>query len=106
MRAGAYRTPVALEQPVHTAAADGSASLVYLFAGDDFAQIKPLRQSETLRSGRLEGIATHQLRLRYRDDLAGGWRVLCGPRAFRILSTTAADDRSREIICLAEEEGT
>ncbi|MEP5453666.1 head-tail adaptor protein [Roseibium sp.] len=91
---------------MHTSAADGSASLVYLFAGDDFAQIKPLRHSEALRGGRLEGIATHQLRLRYRDDVAGGWRILSGPRAFRILSTTVADDRSREITCLAEEEGT
>ena len=106
MRAGAYRTAITLEQPVHTVAADGSAALVYLDAGDDFASIRALRQDERLTAGRLEGVVTHEIRLRHRDDLSGGRRLRAGLRLFRLQSVAATDDRGREVTCLAEEEGT
>lgn len=106
MSAGRYRTPVALEQPVLTTAADGAAALVYLAAGSDFASIRVTRQREADSGSRLDGIASHEIRLRFRSDVTGGWRVSAGLRRFRLLSAVPADDRGRELVCLAEEEGT
>ncbi|WP_417667349.1 head-tail adaptor protein [Roseibium sp.] len=106
MSAGRYRTPIELEQPVVTHAADGAASLVYLAAGSDFAAIRTLRQREDLRGERLEGVVTHEIRLRYRDDVIGGWRMSAGLRRYRVLSAAPRDDRGAELFCLAEEEGT
>ncbi len=104
MSAGPYRTPVQLEQPVVTRSDDGSAALVYLNVGPDFAAIRPTRQRESSETGRLEGVVTHEIRLRYREDLTGGWRLVAGLRRFRVLSATPADDRNRAMLCLAEEE--
>jgi SPP1 family predicted phage head-tail adaptor len=106
VRAGTYRTPVTLEQPVQTVAANGSASLVYLDVGGDFAAIRALRQSERVSAGRLEGAVSHEIRLRHREDLSGGWRLRAGTRTFWLQSVTDSDDRGRELVCLAEEEGT
>lgn len=100
-----YRTPVNLEVPVETRAADGTASLVFVGAGSDFAAIRPLRQRESVGNGRLEGIITHEIRLRRREDISGGWRITAGLRRFRVLSAGLAGEREREVLCLAEEEG-
>ncbi len=106
MSAGTYRTPVDLEQPVQTVATSGETVLVYTAAGSGFAAIKAVRQADEIRGGRLDGIVTHSIRMRYRADLAGGWRVMTGSQVFRVLSVTDPDQRERDILCLAEEEGT
>lgn len=106
MSAGRYRTPVELEQPVRTQASDGSAVLVYAAARPDFAEIRCLSQGEAVLSDRLSGTVTHEIRLRYREDIAGGWRVRAGAKTFRILSAAGEDLRGRTVLCLAEEEDT
>ena len=106
MSAGTFRTPVELEQPVRTQAADGSAALVFVSAGSAFAAIRCLRQGESVLSDRLSGTATHEIRLRYREDIAGGWRVKAGARIFRILSASDWNLREKDLLCLAEEEDT
>lgn len=104
MTAGAYATPVVLEQPVRTQNADGSAALVYLDAGPDFAAIRLLTQNERLRRGRLEGVASHEIRLRHREDVIGGWHIRAGQRRFRVLASADPDARRRTLVCLCEEE--
>lgn len=104
MSAGSYRVPIILEQPVQTVAIDGSAALVYMETGAGFAAIKVKAQREDASEGRLTGIATHEIRLRYRADLTSGWRVCTQTQVFRLLAVTDPDLRGRELICLAEEE--
>lgn len=104
MSAGALRTPVTLEQPVRTTAADGTATLVYHAAGTTFADIKPVRQREERSGGRLTGLVNHEIRLRYREDLSGGWRLSTPRHRFRILSVQEDISHRRTITCLAEEE--
>ncbi|SHL64510.1 phage head closure protein [Roseibium suaedae] len=106
MSAGRYRTPVELEEPVRTQSADGSAVLVHVPAGTDFAEIRCLRQDEAVLSDRVDGMATHEICLRYREDIAGGWLVAAKGRRFRILSAADEDLRGRTVLCLAEEEET
>ncbi|MBD8893497.1 phage head completion protein [Roseibium litorale] len=106
MSAGRYRTPVELEQPVRTQSAGGAAVLVYAAAGPDFAEIRCLRQGEAVLSDRLSGTVTHEIRLRYREDVAGGWRVVAGAKTFRILSAADENLRGKTLLCLAEEEDT
>lgn len=104
MSRGLFRQPVTLEAPVSLAQPDGAGSLVYTPMGQDFADIRLLRQSEAVLSGRLGATATHAIRLRQRADIAPGWRIT-GPKSrFRILSCTDEDRRRAVTLCLAEAE--
>jgi len=105
MSAGAYRVPVILEQPVATQLPDGRASLVYASAGTDFIEMTLLSLQEQALNARLEGTATHRIKLRYRPDLTGGWRLKSNERVFRLLAVSDPDGRERELHCMAEEEG-
>lgn len=97
--------PVTLEQPVSTQLPGGQAALIYTNAGPDFASLRLLSLQEQFTHDRLDGTATHRIRLRYRPDLAGGWRLKTSERSFRLLAVADPDGRERELECLAEEEG-
>ncbi|WP_083812100.1 head-tail adaptor protein [Polymorphum gilvum] len=63
------------------------------------------RQDEAVAGARLDGVVSHEIRLRYRDDIAGGWRIRAGARVFRVLAASDPDLGRRQILCLVEEEG-
>ncbi|WP_170230579.1 head-tail adaptor protein [Roseibium hamelinense] len=98
--------PVVLLRPVHSVEADGTASLTYAEAGADFAAVALKSQGEAPVAGHLDGVATHDIRLRYRAGLKGGWKLVSGTRIFRLLSVNDPDGRYRELRCAAEEEAT
>jgi len=106
MGAGAFNLAVELHQPVRTDTPDGAVSVVLVSAGSDFAQLHLVSQREREVMDRLESAATHRITLRYREDVAGGWSLISGTRAFRILAAHDPDGRRRVLQCLAEEEGT
>ena len=104
MRAGAYRIPAVLQQPVRTGGADGSVTVAYAAVANIFVAVKVLRQREVFKDERLDGVATHEIRMRRLSGVAGGWRMSAAGRIFRILSVSDPDLRGRELVCLAEEE--
>lgn len=106
MSARRFRTPVVLETPVVTSVPGESPVMVFLTVGDDFADIRLLRQREETMEGRLSATATHSIRLRLREDIAPGWRLRAGLKTFRLLSVAEETTRPPVTLCLAElEEG-
>lgn len=83
---------------------DGAQVLVHVEAGTDFAGIRLLRQAEAAEADRLSGVATHELRLRPRSDLAAGWRIRAAGKLHRVLSVAEEIGRRPQLICLTEVE--
>lgn len=104
MSAGRYRSPVVLERPVHTVAPDGAAARIYVDIAPVFAAIRALSAREVVDHGRTESRVSHEIRLRFRSDVAAGWRVRAGLRTYRLLSVADPDERARELVCLADHE--
>lgn len=95
-----------LERPV--AVGDGAGGRVETFAalGEVWAEIVPAGAGEREIAGRLDGVASHRIAIRYRGDVRGGMRfVTADGRVFRILATFDPDGRRRRLVCVAEEEG-
>lgn len=105
MSAGRYRTPVFLLEPRRLETVGGQAELQFEPAGEDFAEITMQNLVERFFAGRYEGMATHKIRMRYREDIQGGWLITSGTRRFRVLAALPSDQRRQEIICLVQEEG-
>lgn len=102
---GTYRTPVTLLQPIFAQDEGGEASVTLEEVGLDFAAISLAGQAEQLVAGRLEGVLTHKISLRYREDVTAGWKITTARCTFRVLAVADPDDRRREVLCLVEEEG-
>jgi len=99
------RAEVQLEQPLRTVQATGEAVLAFVSAGPVFAAVRQLSLREIAVGGRNDGVATHEIRIRYRSDVVGGWQIRWGERLFRILAAGDPDGRGVWLRCLAEEEG-
>ncbi len=70
-----------------------------------WARIEPVASGEKIVAGHLSGVVTHTVTMRYRDDIAGGMRVLHRGRILRLLVVSDADESRRFIVARAEEQG-
>ena len=104
-RAGDLRQHGRLQRPTRVDSPLGGSELIYEDAGVAWCALGAPRMGERIEAGRVDGIATHRLEFRFRDDVRGGWRFVPNGRVFRILATSNPDGRRRMLICLAEEEG-
>jgi len=66
--------------------------------------VMPVRQSEGASADHLQGAISHEVHLRYRDDITPGMRFLHRSRSLRIVSCIDAREEQRFLICLCEEE--
>ncbi|MEP2943586.1 MAG: phage head closure protein [Hyphomicrobiales bacterium] len=69
-----------------------------------WARVVPLRQSGGERADHLQGVLTHEVNIRYREDVRDGMRFLHQGRNLRILSCLDIDETRRFLTCLCEEE--
>lgn len=70
-----------------------------------FAAIWPVSANEATRSGQLSMDITHRIRVRYRRDIKGSWRLKFGERYFNIVSIINPNtaNRSLDILCKETE---
>lgn len=69
-----------------------------------WARVVPLRQSGGESADHLQGVLTHEVNIRYRNDVRDGMRFLHQGRFLRILSCLDVDETRRFLTCLCEEE--
>jgi len=69
-----------------------------------WACVMPVRQSEGISADHLQGTLSHEVHLRYRNDITSGMRFLHRSRSLRIVSCIDAREERRFLICLCEEE--
>jgi SPP1 family predicted phage head-tail adaptor len=102
---GHLRDQVHLQQPLEVDDGSGGVTTSWMSVASVWATITPRSQREASVAGHLDGIVTHRVRLRHREDLRGGWRIVKGTRILRVLVVSDPDGRRRFVECLCEEEG-
>lgn len=102
---GALRSHVALQSPQEVDDGSGGVTVSWANVATVWADVSAISMREASVAGHLDGVVTHRVRLRFREDVSGGWRVLYGERTLRVLATRDADGRRRFLECLCEEEG-
>lgn len=103
--ASVLRAEVQLERPLRTVATGGSADLAFELEATVFAAIRPLSLREIAVGGRTDGVASHDIRIRYREDVRGGWQIRWGARLFRVLAAGDPGGRGAWLRCMCEEDG-
>jgi SPP1 family predicted phage head-tail adaptor len=69
-----------------------------------WARIEPAAAGEEIVAGHLSGVVTHDVTLRWRDDLAGGMRLAWRGRLFRVLAVHDPDEARRYTVAKCREE--
>ena len=102
---GRLRHRATVEQPVRIADGGGGSVTGWETLATIWVAIDVLSATERDEAGRLDGIASHRIVTRFRDDIRGGMRLIRGSRQFRLLASHDPDGRRRFLILTAEEEG-
>ncbi len=101
---GQMRARVRLYAPARSEDDLGGAPRAWTDEGAAWAWIAPVSASETSAFDRADPIARYRVTLRARADVRGGWRLVWGARAFRIVSVLDEANALQTLIC--EEELT
>lgn len=92
---GKMRYRVKIESATDTTDAGGGRARVYNTLATVYANIKPIKGTETFRQGKVSSDTTHEVTLRYRSDLSTKYRICYGTRVFSIKSILNIDERDR-----------
>lgn len=103
MDPGTLRHRVVVESAAGAPDGAGGESVTWDTVATLWARIRPAGGTERIEAGHLAGVVTHTITFRYRDDIAGGMRVVHDGRVFRLLVVFDPDERQRFITAKAEE---
>ena len=93
-----------LQENVSTADGLGGDEVNWTTLTHLWARVVPVRQSSAQSADHLQGVVSHEVHIRYRDDVRDGMRFLRQGRILRILSCLDMDEMRRYLTCLCEEE--
>ena len=92
---GKMRHKVKLQKPTSTRDAGGGVSQTYTTLKELWARIRPVSGSEKYRQGKVQESVTHEIIIRYRDDLGTDYRIHYESRNFNIKVARNIDERDR-----------
>ncbi|MEX0345047.1 MAG: phage head closure protein [Rhizobiaceae bacterium] len=69
-----------------------------------FARIEPAGAKSLFAAGQRLEQATHNITIRFRDDVTSGMRFEKSGRTFLILNVTDPDETGRYLICITRED--
>lgn len=101
---GALRARLTLERPVETGDGQGGVERHYETLAILWARVEPVSAAYREEAGAARVSVTHRIRLRRRDDIAGGMRFRNGARVFAIRAWRDPDESGRYTLCDCEEE--
>lgn len=109
MRRGAFNDPgyfahrVTLQERVVTADGLGGSAPGWADRATLWSRVFPMTQAEAARADHLTSRITHEVSIRFREDIVPGMRFLHRGRVLAILSKLDPDESSRFLIVLCEE---
>ncbi|MEM9221497.1 MAG: phage head closure protein [Pseudomonadota bacterium] len=104
VRIGDLRRRLTIERANDTSDGAGGFLRSWVNDGEVFAQILPRRRREALDTGRVIGMVTHVITVRWRDDIDGSVRFKSNGLNYRVRSVEDADPERRFLDCWCEEE--
>ena len=108
MRAGNLRHRVSIEEQADTPDGIGGFSVAWTAIsgmGSVPAAIWPLSSKEQLDAMKLESVATHKIRIRYRSGITSKNRIVFGSRVFNILGNPInLDQKNRQLDFIVSED--
>lgn len=104
-RIGARRHRLRLERPIASDDGLGGADIAWAEVATVFAAIEPAAMREAVEAGRTDGLVTHRITIRHRENVRGGGRFSLGERSFAIRVVRDPDESGRFLECLCEEGG-
>jgi head-tail adaptor len=99
---GAMRARVTLTRPVRVADEIGGAALMWINAGDAWAEVAAGVAGERADYDGEPSTATFIVRINRRDEVRASWRVAWGARVLRVIAVR--DDGEPRIDLICEEE--
>ena len=108
MRSGNLRHRVSIQRQAETTDGMGGFSLIWsAISGMSAvpAAIWPLSSKEQLDSMKLESVATHRIRIRYRSGITSKDRIVFGSRVFNIIGAPIDfEERGRQLDFIVSED--
>ncbi len=104
-RPGALRVRLVLEQALQIPDEAGGFTENWIFVAGLFAAVEPALARDRYGAGQTLEDVTHQITIRYRDDIASGMRLIRDARAFMILTVHDPDETGRFLVIRAREQG-
>ncbi len=102
---GQLRHRLTLQSLTETQDAAGAADLTWTDVADVWAHLRPVSGTSAVIAQQADESLTHEIAIRFRDDVASGWRFVTGERTFRIVTVYDPDERQCYLICSTTEEG-
>ncbi|MEM8853316.1 MAG: phage head closure protein [Pseudomonadota bacterium] len=101
---GELRRRLVIEAASDVADGGGGYARTWSALATVFGRIEPRRRRESVDDGRVVGLVTHRITIRWRDDVTGDHRFVADGTVYRVLAVEAHDERRRFLSCLCEEE--
>jgi len=95
---------VTLERAVRTADGSGGATVAWDEVATLWTAIEPVAAGETYGADRLSTRVTHRITIRFREDVAGGMRIVHRGRGLGIAAWRDPDETRRFLVLEAVEE--
>ena len=92
-----------LEQLIETADGLGALDRQFQPIAMVWGALEPMRHDERLLAQQLAEQATHNITIRFRSDIATGWRFVEGERVYVVVAIVDPDERGRYLRCQTEE---
>ncbi len=103
--AGRLNQQLGLEQRVETPDGSGGTTVSFVEVAKVWALLEPVAAAMRNLAQQSTETVTHRISIRYRDDIASGWRFTKGTRTFRIITVHDPDETGRYLVCRTGEEG-
>ena len=94
---------VKLQNAENTRDSGGGISQAFKTITRIYANIKPVKADSRYRQGIVTEKVTHEVTIRYTDNISTNYRILFGTRAFNIRGIINVDERDRFLKLLCEE---
>lgn len=103
VKAGDLRHRISIEAMARSPDGAGGADISWTLVAEVSAALWSRSVEERFESDRVAGKATHDIWVRFRDDIKPAMRFRLGARVFDILGVIDVDDRCRWLKCPVEE---
>lgn len=103
LRIGDLRQRLGIERAARVADGGGGAEETWEMLAEVWAAVVPLAGSERVEADAVSGNVTHEVWLRYREDVTPDMRFRLGRRLFNVRAVIDIEERRRFLKCLCEE---